>query len=149
MQAGFISTPVCGFSRHWIVGAIPSGASADRLLFPQRVGDAVFLQLAVESGLADAQQLRGLELVAVEGANSPQNGLSLEIGQGGYLRGTALLGWLAGDRGGAPSLKTLLLKLRRQVAEMQHRTGGEGAGPLYRVFEFAHIARPVMAHHGA
>ena len=51
------------------------------LLFPQRIGDAVLLQLAVERGLADAQQLGGLQLVAVQGADRAQNGLALQIGQ--------------------------------------------------------------------
>ena len=38
-------------------------------LFPKRVGDAVLLQLAVEGSFADAQELGGLQLIAVECAD--------------------------------------------------------------------------------
>ena len=50
---------------------------------------------------------------------------------------------------GASGLQPLLLQLRGQVAQVQDRPGRKGAGPLDGVLELAHVARPVVAHHGA
>ena len=134
--------------RNCPIGAIGSGLSPGRLLFPKRVGDAIFLQLAVKGGLADAQQLGGLQFVAVEGANGSQDGLAFHIGQGGQLRLVSLDDRLAGYSR-APRLQALLLQLRGQVAQVQHGAAGERAGPFDGIFEFPHVARPVVAHHGA
>src|ERR1035441_6345267 len=110
----FFPLGACEVSRYWSIGAIGPDLSPGSLLFPKRVGDAVFLQLAVEGGLADAQQLGGLELVAVEGTNGSQDGLAFHIRQRGQLRRAGLGDGLAGGHR-ASGLETLLLQQRRQV----------------------------------
>src|ERR1035441_1923231 len=85
LRAILLPARACEVSRYWSIGAIGPDLNRGRLLFPKRVGDAVFLQLAVEGGLADAEQLGGLKLVAVEGANRSQDGLAFQIRQRGQL----------------------------------------------------------------
>jgi hypothetical protein len=43
----------------------------------------------------------------------------------------------------------LPLQLSWQVAEVQHRPGRKGAGALHRILQLAHVARPVVLHHGS
>src|SRR6266702_3036210 len=88
------------------------------LLIAQRIGDAVFLELAVERGLADSKQLRGLQLVAVQSANGAHDRLAFHLSQGGHRSG--MIGSVLDPNGcGASRLKTLLLQLRGQVAEVE------------------------------
>ena len=43
----------------------------------------------------------------------------------------------------------LLLQLRGQMPQLDFSARGHGGAVFDRVFEFAHIARPVVVHHGA
>src|SRR5579863_2723163 len=109
------------------------------LLVPHGVGDVILLQLPVERGLADAEQARGLELVAVQGADGFQDRFALHLRQSGYSRHAAFA--VSRRRRGQPArVEAQLLQLRGQIAELQHRTGRERAGALQRMLEFAHIA---------
>ena len=84
-----------------------------RLFFLKRVGDTVFLQLAIKGGFADAQQLGGLQFVAVQGANGPQDRLTLKISQGGQLEGGAFDGRFARQNGRTLGFQALLLPCSR------------------------------------
>ena len=50
---------------------------------------------------------------------------------------------------GAQRNEPLLLQLRRQVAQLQHRPRRQRAGAFDGVLQLPHIARPVVQHHGA
>src|SRR5258708_25503155 len=87
------------------------------------IGNSIFFQLSVKRGFADAQQFGGHQLVSVELIERGQDGLLFHVGQ----RQNAVPGAVAGRRYG---VNVGTLDLRRQVADVQHRTRPEGGGRL-------------------
>jgi len=118
------------------------------------LANAVFLELAVEGGFADAEQARGHELVAIELGDGGDDGLLLEVGDG--LDGVGLGGGGEDIAGGGCCLVELLqgllgvelvvLHLGGEVAEMEDGAAGERAGALDGALEFADIAGPIVLH---
>src|SRR5580698_1831673 len=80
------------------------------------IGDAVLLELAVEGGLADAEEAGGHELIAVEVAQRGEDGLLFHLGYGTDLYGEGRFGL---DCGVAMfQLGAGVLELRGQIAEV-------------------------------
>src|SRR5215469_15651069 len=87
------------------------------------VRDSVLLQFAVERGLADAEQARGHELVAIEMAQGAEDRLLLHLGNGANLNSQGRFGF----RGSLTlfDLRAGVLQLRREIAEVKDRTAVE------------------------
>src|ERR1700730_10223371 len=95
---------------------------------------SIFFQLAIESGLTDAEQLCRHELVPVQLLNGPEDSLLLHIGHGSNLPFGASVS-----------------RFRRratdgvwQIGGADHRAGIHGAASLDAVFQFTDVARPVV-----
>src|ERR1700761_6528173 len=107
------------------------------------VGDPVLLELAIQRGLADAEQTRGHKFVSVQVSQGGEDGLLLHLGDGANFDGERRVSW---RELGLPlfALDACVLKLRRQVSQMQDRTAGECKGAFERVLELANIAGPIV-----
>src|ERR1700742_3929593 len=109
----------------WLVEERVTGASQIVLC------NAVLLEFAIESGLADAEQAGGHELVAVEVAQRGEDRLLLHLGDGADLDGESRFrlhrGMVKFEFGAG------VLKLRGEIAKMEDRTAGECEGALQRV----------------
>ena len=96
--------------------------------------DPIFLQLAIQSSLADAERSGGHKLIAIELMQSIQNGLLFQLSQRKY---PGLLFRTHGAKRRRPDM-------RRKVRGLQHGPGTHGHGAFQAVFQFAHIARPLI-----
>src|SRR5271154_1620308 len=99
----------------------------------------VLLELAVERGFSDAEHAGGGEFVTGGFAQGAQDGAALEL-----LEGQELV--FFGD-----AFPGRILQVRGQIPDEHDGAGTEGHGAFDGVFEFAHVARPVVgdeAPHG-
>ena len=96
--------------------------------------DPIFLQLAIQSGLADAERSRRHKLIAIELMQRIQDGLLFQFSQG---KNPGLLFRTNGTKRRRPDM-------RRKVGGLQHGSGAHSHGAFEAVFQFAHIARPLI-----
>src|SRR5450755_3001347 len=75
----------------------------------QGIANAVFLELAVERGLADSKQLRGLQFVAIQSSNRSDNRLAFHFSECGHSCTALAMSGFDSNRRDASCLKTLLL----------------------------------------
>src|ERR1700733_11453491 len=120
----------------WLVEERVTGASQIVLC------NAVLLEFAIESGLADAEQACGHELVAVEVAQRGEDGLLLHLGDGADLDGEG--GFVLNGCVAVFEFDAGVLKLRGEIAEMQYRAAGEREGAPECVLKLADVSRPVV-----
>src|SRR5713226_63306 len=94
----------------------------------------VLFELAVESGLADAEQARCGQLVAAGFPQGTEYGAAFEL----FERHELVTLRHAFDRS--------VLQVRGQVAHVQDRPGAQRHSALDCVFKLSDVARPVIAH---
>src|SRR5579864_258871 len=109
--------------------------SAARPKFSQ----AILLELAVESGFADAQHARCFELVSLDLLQGVENGPPFHVGEwDDRLTSPA-------ERGGRVTRS--ILQRGGQIGGVKDGARAHGAGPLKAVLHLAHVAWPVVLQH--
>src|SRR6266851_7928250 len=93
----------------------------------------VLLQLAVQSGLSDAEHARRGKLVASRLTESAKYGAPLQF----LERQDLIFFW--------NSFGGWVLKIGRQICDGEDRPGPQSDGALDGVFQFTHVARPVVS----
>ena len=96
--------------------------------------DPVFLQLAIQSGLADAKRSRGHKLIAIELLQRIQDGLLFQLSQ---RKDPGLFFRTHGAKRRRPYM-------RWKVRGLQHGAGTHSHGAFQAVFQFTHIAGPLI-----
>src|ERR1035438_5182656 len=114
--------------------ALPRASRTGRRTLGRR---AVFLQFAIQRGLADAQTARGFQLVPLQHFDGVQDGLLLQLGDGSD-------GLRIGNRGGWLGLRLESAQRGRQIGNVNGGKRAGRAGALYAIFQLAHVARPIV-----
>jgi len=98
------------------------------------VRDPVFFQLAIQSGLANTKRSSGHKLIAIKLLQRIQDGLLFQLRQ---RNDPGLFFRTHGAKRRRPYM-------RWKVRSLQHRAGTHSHGAFQTIFQFTHVAGPLI-----